>query len=104
MKGWCCPGFSLLALPPRAGGHPGGPAEDRREVLGRSVAQGAWLRLERNARGVYEARTETFLAPLARPLDLLQMGRKLYVLEYTRPIGNQSSRPMNPGRVLELTW
>ncbi len=60
--------------------------------------------LKRNAAGIYEAHTETFLAPLARPLDLLKVGKKLYIVEYTRPIDNQSGRPQNPGRVLELSW
>ncbi len=60
--------------------------------------------LKRNVAGVYEAHSETFLAPLARPLDLLQVGRKLYIVEYTRPIDNKSGRAMNPGRVLELSW
>lgn len=60
--------------------------------------------LRKNAGGVYEAHSETFIAPLARPLDLLQIGRKLYILEYTRPIDNKSGRPMNPGRVLEVAW
>lgn len=62
------------------------------------------LDLKRNAAGVYEARTETFIAPLARPIDFLQVGKKLYILEYTRPIGTQTGRPMTPGRVLELSW
>ena len=62
------------------------------------------LDLKRNAAGVYEVRTETFVAPLARPIDLLQVGKKLYILEYTRPIGTQTGRPMTPGRVLELSW
>ena len=60
--------------------------------------------LQRNAAGAYEARTETFLAPLARPIDLLQVGRKLYILEYTRPVHARAGRPLNPGRVLELSW
>jgi hypothetical protein len=46
----------------------------------------------------------TFLAPLARPIDFLQAGKKLYILEYTRPVGKHGSRPLNPGRILELTW
>jgi len=62
------------------------------------------LDLKRNAAGVYEVRTETFLAPVARPLDLLQVGHKLYIVEYTRPLGTKSGRPQNPGRVLELSW
>ncbi len=60
--------------------------------------------LKRNAAGVFEARMDIFLAPVARPMDLLQMGRKLYVLEYTRPTDKTSGRPMNPGRILELSW
>ncbi|MBC7368671.1 MAG: PQQ-dependent sugar dehydrogenase, partial [Undibacterium sp.] len=62
------------------------------------------LDLKKNAAGIYESRTETFLAPLARPIDLLQVGKKLYILEYTRPIGTQTGRPMTPGRILELSW
>ncbi|MCX6954007.1 MAG: PQQ-dependent sugar dehydrogenase, partial [Verrucomicrobia bacterium] len=60
--------------------------------------------LKRNAAGVYEARMDTFLAPLARPIDFLKIGRKLYILEYTRPVGKVANRPMNPGRILELSW
>ena len=60
--------------------------------------------LKRNAAGVYEARMTTFFAPLARPIDFLKVGKKLYILEYTRPVGKHGSRPMNPGRILELSW
>jgi glucose/arabinose dehydrogenase len=60
--------------------------------------------LQRNPAGVYEARMHTFFAPLARPIDFLQVGKKLYLLEYTRPVGKHGSRPMNPGRILELSW
>lgn len=60
--------------------------------------------LQKNAASTYEARVETFLAPVARPLDLLQVGKKFYVLEYTRPINNSTGRPTNPGRILELSW
>jgi glucose/arabinose dehydrogenase len=62
------------------------------------------LDLRRNAAGIYEVHTETFIAPLARPIDLLQSGRKVYILEYTRPIGTQTGRPLTPGRILELSW
>ena len=62
------------------------------------------LDLRKNAAGIYEAHTETFLAPLARPIDLLKIGKKLYILEYTRPIGTQTGRPLTPGRILELSW
>lgn len=60
--------------------------------------------LQRNSAGVYEAHMHTFLAPLARPLDMLQVGKKLYILEYSRPINRAGNRPMNPGRILELSW
>jgi glucose/arabinose dehydrogenase len=60
--------------------------------------------LQRNAAGTFEIRSEVFLTPVARPIDLLQIGRKLYILEYTRPVTYLGSRPMNPGRVLELSW
>ncbi len=60
--------------------------------------------LKRNASGVYEAQVDTFLAPLARPVDILQVGKKLYIIEYTRPLSRLTNRPMNPGRILELSW
>lgn len=62
------------------------------------------LALQRNAAGAYEMRAETFLAPVARPIDLRQVGRKLYVLEYTRPVTYLGNRPQSPGRILELSW
>lgn len=62
------------------------------------------LELKKNAAGIYEVHAETFLKPLARPIDLLQMGRKAYLLEYTRPTTYLTRRPMNPGRILELSW
>lgn len=60
--------------------------------------------LRRNPAGIFEARMTTFFAPLARPIDFLKIGKKLYILEYTRPVGKNGSRPMNPGRILELSW
>jgi mono/diheme cytochrome c family protein len=60
--------------------------------------------LQRNSAGVYEARMTTFFAPLARPIDFLKIGKKLYILKYTRPVGKHGTRPMNPGRILELSW
>jgi hypothetical protein len=62
------------------------------------------LDIKRNAAGVPEVHCETFLAPVARPLDILQVGKKLYVLEYTRALGTESRRPQSPGRILELAW
>ena len=60
--------------------------------------------LKRNSAGIYEAHMNTFFAPLARPIDFLKVGKKLYILEYTRPVGKNAIRPMNPGRILELSW
>ena len=60
--------------------------------------------LKRNAAGIYEARIETFLAPVARPIDLLKVGQKLYVMEYARTINTTNRRPPSPGRILELSW
>lgn len=62
------------------------------------------VELKRNPAGVYEARMETFLAPLARPIDLLPIGKKLYLLEYARATDKTSGRPMSSGRILELSW
>ena len=60
--------------------------------------------LRRNAAGVFEARMETFLYPLSRPIDFLQVGKKLYILDFTRHHGTKSGRPLTPGRILELSW
>ncbi|MEY2878312.1 MAG: hypothetical protein RLZZ15_692, partial [Verrucomicrobiota bacterium] len=73
-----------------------GPAEVGYDILA--------LDIQRNAAGVHEVRAETFLAPLARPVDVARLGRKLYIIEYTRPIGTKTGRPSNPGRILELSW
>lgn len=62
------------------------------------------LSLKKNAEGIYEAHSETFIAPLARPADVLQVGKKLYILEYTRSISGSASGGLSPGRVLELSW
>lgn len=59
-------------------------------------------RLERRADGAWVARTNTFMTPLARPLDVHLAGPgTIYVLEYSRAI--TSKLGMLPGRVLELT-
>ena len=42
------------------------------------------------------------VAPLARPLDIVQQGKgKLYLLEYSRPLTSKGSLGF-PGRILEL--
>ncbi len=49
------------------------------------------------------AETRTFLKGLGRPIDLLHIDRRIYVLEYTRPTDFRSGRGWLPGRILELT-
>ena len=62
------------------------------------------LRLERRSDGSWAARTNTFLAPLGRPIDLhLADKGKIYILEYTRPTDLKGGAGWLPGRVLELT-
>ncbi|HEY3901584.1 MAG TPA: c-type cytochrome [Chthoniobacter sp.] len=49
------------------------------------------------------AQVKTVLAPLARPLDVLDLGQgRVLILEYTRPIDFKSQAGWLPGRVLEL--
>lgn len=59
-------------------------------------------RLRKNAQGIYEARIETLLAPLGRPIDVHLAGKgKIYVCEYSRGTNNASSYSL-PGRIVEL--
>ena len=59
-------------------------------------------KLSRNADGKYEARIDTILAPLGRPIDLHLSGRgKIYICEYTRPTTTAAGYAL-PGRILEL--
>ncbi len=41
---------------------------------------------------------------LALPLAAFVFSAAHGVLEYTRPTDKTSGRPMNPGRILELSW
>jgi glucose/arabinose dehydrogenase/mono/diheme cytochrome c family protein len=59
------------------------------------------VRLEKTAAGPYQAHVKTLLAPLGRPIDLVALDQKVYILEYTRPTNNGGSLGM-PGRILEL--
>jgi glucose/arabinose dehydrogenase len=64
------------------------------------------LRLKpvKNAQGIYEAEVHTVLAPVARPLDVLTLGRgKIYILEYSRQTQHRADVAMLPGRILELS-
>jgi len=59
------------------------------------------MRVKKTADG-YEAETKTWLAPLARPIDVLMQNQSIYVLEYSRPLNHKGDVPMLPGRLLEL--
>ncbi len=59
------------------------------------------LRVRKTATGC-EAETTSWLAPLARPLDIVALNSNLYVLEYSRPLNHKGDVPMLPGRLIEL--
>jgi hypothetical protein len=59
------------------------------------------MRLKRTSSG-YEAETKTWLAPLARPIDVVSLDARILVLEYSRPLDHKGDVPMLPGRLLEL--
>jgi glucose/arabinose dehydrogenase/mono/diheme cytochrome c family protein len=52
----------------------------------------------------YAADIDTVLAPLGRPLDLVPLNRKVYVLEYSRQTDNKGEFGSLPGRILELSF
>ena len=59
--------------------------------------------LRKNTAGTYEAKIETLLAPLGRPIDIHVTGKgAIYICEYSRPTNNHLSFSL-PGRILELT-
>lgn len=61
------------------------------------------MKMERRPDGMWAARTTTFLAPLGRPIDVhLAEGRRIFVLEYTRPTDLKGGLGWLPGRILEL--
>lgn len=51
----------------------------------------------------WEARVETVLAPLGRPIDVIRHGDRVLILEYTRPTNFKDGLGWLPGRVLELS-
>ena len=61
------------------------------------------VKLDRSSDGGWTARTTTFLAPLGRPIDVHVAGKKIYVLEYTRPTDFKSQMGWLPGRILEVS-
>jgi mono/diheme cytochrome c family protein len=52
----------------------------------------------------YTAHIDTVLAPLGRPLDIVLLNRKAYVLEYSRQTDNKGEFGSMPGRILELSF
>ena len=62
------------------------------------------MKMERRGEG-WTARTTTFIAPLGRPIDLHigDAGKKIYILEYTRPTNLKGGAGWLPGRILELS-
>jgi glucose/arabinose dehydrogenase len=73
---------------------------ERTKDAGFDILQG---RLRKNERGVYEAHFKTFLAPIARPVELHLSGKgTVYICEYSRQIQNKGYNGMLPGRILEL--
>jgi glucose/arabinose dehydrogenase len=74
---------------------------ERNPDVGFDVLQGE---LQRDRLGVYEVHFKTFLAPIARPVDLHLSGKgKVYICEYSRQIQNKGYNGMLPGRILELS-
>ena len=61
------------------------------------------IRLSRGSDGDWQARTETFLSGLGRPIDVHVVGRKAYVLEYTRPNSFKGQTGWLPGRIIEVS-
>ena len=59
------------------------------------------MRVKKTATG-YEAETKTWLAPLARPIDIKAIDGRILILEYSRPLNHKGDVPMLPGRLLEL--
>ena len=52
--------------------------------------------------GRIHAAISTFVAPLARPIDVLPIGGKVYIIEYSRQTGNVGMTDL-PGRLVELS-
>ena len=62
------------------------------------------MHLTRREDGTWQARTETVLAPLGRPLDAHRIGPgRALILEYTRPISFKDGLGWLPGRIIELS-
>jgi hypothetical protein len=62
------------------------------------------VHLEKDAAGAWVARTETVLAPLGRPIDVMQSGPgRALILEYTRPVNFKDGLGWLSGRVIEIS-
>jgi glucose/arabinose dehydrogenase len=61
------------------------------------------LHMSRETDGTWTARTETVLAGLGRPLDVLNTGKgRALILEYTRSTNFKDGLGWLPGRIIEL--
>ena len=99
---WCGGDFPAVLrgsfLVPRFGNLLGPPAAP--EDVGFDLLS---VRVDKSAAPRLTAKVTTVLAPLARPLDVLSIGRgRVLILEYTRPLDFKSKAGWLPGRVLEL--
>jgi glucose/arabinose dehydrogenase/mono/diheme cytochrome c family protein len=62
------------------------------------------LRLQTNSVGKLQVSTRRILAPLGRPIDVVQAGKnRLLILEYTRSTNFKDKVAWLPGRILELS-
>lgn len=63
------------------------------------------VQLKKNeADGRWHAKTETILAPLGRPIDIIKLeGGRALILEYTRPTDYRSQLPQMGGRIIEIS-
>src|SRR5204863_9581560 len=53
--------------------------------------------------GRIEAEVRTFLAPVARPVDIHMSGGRVYLCEFSRAATHREDNRELPGRVLELS-
>ena len=61
------------------------------------------MKLTQSADGAWTARTSTVLAPMGRPIDVVQTAPgTVLILEYTRPTNMRDGLGWMPGRIIEL--
>lgn len=58
----------------------------------------------KNAQGNYETEVHSVMSSVARPLDVITLGKgRIYILEYSRQTQHRADVSMLPGRILELS-